>query len=246
MQTYKGGVEMRQKNPMTSEQRMALECYLQHPAIVESLLTEGYVKEEEFRKANQLLTIRDAEELELYIEHAIVLYTLLMQQSEKELVLPTPVYTILRAEQWKTWMLQAENTSFLVASTVPIEHTNNVVLLSITLEKGVPYVLLYDLLGDAYAHYILIAPFCQIEEVKIAKGTLPKKIVMRKPVLKSVSTETMQELRKRVLQNFKTIKTILDKIGREPLSRQEILLYANWKRTLLSYVRARMKQANAI
>lgn len=236
---------MLKQSEVTAEQKMALECYLQRPAIIESLLCEGYAKEAEFRKNDILLEIENAEALEQYIEHAIILYTILLQPPEQHCT-TTQLYISLRPEQWKTWMLQAEIPSFLIASTKPLELNGNDMQISIAMEQGVPHIALSAVLGEAYAHQILLSPFSQIEEKKVAKGNLQKEIVIRKPVLKSVSVKNIQELHKRVLQNFKAIKMIFDKIGKEPLSRQEILLYANWKRTLLSYVRARMKQATQI
>ncbi len=224
-------------------QKTALQCYINNPAQIDSLLTEGYTKETALRQQNVCLEFGSSEELESYIEDSIAIYTLMFQQAYRE---PRQIelYKCMRPEQFKEWLRNSDNPSFLLASDRELQVEQDNFLIKFTIDKEVPYIPIQKVLGDTYTNQILVSTYCQITEQHMPKGSMKKEILMQKPFLKSFSTQTMKEQRNRVLQNFKAIKIIFDKIGKEPLSRQEILLYTNWKRTLITYIRARMKQVN--
>lgn len=226
---------------IAENEKEALKEYLQEPFTMDCLLSEGYHQEATFRRQNIPLRMESAEQLEKYIRNILSLYSLAVKQVENEKQ-KQEVYALLKKEEAKELLLRGETKEFLKVSTIPpTVPTETEMLLSITTEETIPYV---SLLGEGYQHEILLPPYYAIteEEKTNSKKGNHKKVKITRPLIKRLSPNILKEYRKKIFQIFNPIQNVFYKIGVEPLSKEEILLYTNWKREVITYIKSEMKR----
>jgi len=223
------------------KEREALKAYLQNPYIMDCLTHEGY-SEEAIYKQEKEIRISSQEELETDLNQILEMYSLARKQMEASTMLKD-VYIVLDEKEYKQLLLRGELASFYKVSNIPPtvpSATERWVCFKIG--ENVPYIMVEPILGKEYTGVILLPPFCTLEEEKSTPKSAYKVVQVKAPLLKTFSNATLKEYRKKVLQKSKIIMEIFEKIGKEPLSKTEKLIYTNWKRDVITYLKGSMKR----
>lgn len=231
---------------ITPYEKEAVMLYLKESERFEALLTEGHRKEEKFVEEGKSFII-SAEEMEKYLEAILQLYSLaLKEQASMEKDIEKTVYTIVDIVGKK----DDEISKILLASfEEPQEKIEEgQVLLEIVVNKECPFIPIENVLGETYQGKILIVPFVQVtQNAKRLKGCKNCYQVKLKPMpLKSMATEELKRYKKNIMQRVKVVQEIMQKIGKEPLTREQSIIYANWKRMLHLYLKGNIKKIKEI